>query len=71
MAEIKVAFWNVENLFDTTASSIATDLEFTPAQGWTQAVFDLKVRNIAAIIWAVLSLAHLGKGHFFHHSRKP
>lgn len=50
MAEIKVAFWNVENLFDTTASPIAADLEFTPAQGWTQAVFDLKVKNIAAII---------------------
>jgi len=50
MAEIKVAFWNVENLFDTAASPIAADLEFTPAQGWTQAVFDLKVKNIAAII---------------------
>ncbi|MBI3249101.1 MAG: hypothetical protein HYZ50_21570 [Deltaproteobacteria bacterium] len=50
MTEIKVAFWNVENLFDTTASDIATDLEFTPAQGWTQAVFELKVKNLAAII---------------------
>lgn len=50
MAAIKVAFWNVENLFDTTASPIATDLEFTPAEGWTQAVFDLKVTNIASII---------------------
>lgn len=50
MAEIKVAFWNVENLFDITASPIATDLEFTPEQGWTQEVFDLKVDNIAAII---------------------
>jgi hypothetical protein len=50
MAKIKVAFWNVENLFDITASPIATDLEFTPEQGWTQAVFDLKVENIAAII---------------------
>ena len=50
MAAIKVAFWNVENLFDTMASAIATDLEFTPAQGWTQTVFDLKVANIAAII---------------------
>lgn len=50
MAEIKVAFWNVENLFDITASPIATDLEFTPEQGWTQDVFDLKVKNIAAII---------------------
>jgi len=50
MADIKVAFWNVENLFDITASPIATDLEFTPEQGWTQAVFDLKVKNIASII---------------------
>src|SRR5262245_3221129 len=58
MAEIKVAFWNVENLFDTTASPIAADLEFTPAQGWTQAVFDLKVKNIAAIIKQM----HSGQG---------
>lgn len=50
MAEIKVAFWNVENLFDTTASPIATDLEFTPAQGWTPEVFAVKVKNIASII---------------------
>jgi hypothetical protein len=50
VAEIKVAFWNVENLFDTTASPIAADLEFTPAQGWTQAVFDFKVQQLATII---------------------
>src|SRR5262245_55153264 len=50
MAEIKVAFWNVQNLFDITATAIAADLEFTPAQGWTQSVFDLKVDNLAAII---------------------
>ena len=50
MAEIKVSFWNVENLFDTTASDIAADLEFTPEQGWTQAVFDAKVKNLASII---------------------
>lgn len=50
MAEIKVAFWNVENLFDTTASELATDLEFTPEHGWTPAVFDLKVKNLATII---------------------
>ena len=35
MAEIKVAFWNLQNLFDTTASEIAADLEFTPDDGWT------------------------------------
>jgi hypothetical protein len=33
MPEIKIAFWNVGNLFDTTASELATDLEFTPADG--------------------------------------
>jgi endonuclease/exonuclease/phosphatase family metal-dependent hydrolase len=50
MAEVKVAFWNVENLFDTTASPIAADLEFTPEEGWTQEVFDIKVANLASVI---------------------
>jgi endonuclease/exonuclease/phosphatase family protein len=50
MSEIRVAFWNVENLFDVTASDIAADLEFTPAEGWTQDVFDAKVANLASII---------------------
>ena len=50
MAEIKVAFWNVQNLFDTIASPIAADLEFTPEQGWTAEVFAVKVANVAAII---------------------
>jgi endonuclease/exonuclease/phosphatase family metal-dependent hydrolase len=50
MPDIKIAFWNLQNLFDTTASELATDFEFTPAQGWTQAVFDTKVKNLAAII---------------------
>ena len=50
MPNIKVSFWNVENLFDTTASEIAADLEFTPANGWTQAAYDAKVKNLAAII---------------------
>jgi hypothetical protein len=35
MSEIKIAFWNVGNLFDKTASELATDLEFTPEFGWT------------------------------------
>jgi len=30
MSAINVAFWNVQNLFDTTASPIATDLDYTP-----------------------------------------
>jgi endonuclease/exonuclease/phosphatase family metal-dependent hydrolase len=50
MTEIKIAFWNVQNLFDTTASPIAADLEFTPEQGWTDEVFAIKVTNLANII---------------------
>jgi len=50
MAQVKVAFWNLQNLFDVTASEIAADFEFTPEQGWTQAVFNQKVANLAAII---------------------
>jgi len=50
MTEIKVAFWNVQNLLDTTASPIAADLEFTPEQGWTTEVFAIKVTNLAKII---------------------
>jgi hypothetical protein len=50
MTNIKVAFWNVHNLFDTTASPIATDLEFIPEQGWTEEVFAIKVANLATII---------------------
>ena len=50
MTDIKVAFWNVQNLFDTTASPIATDLEFTPEQGWTEEVFAIKMANLATII---------------------
>lgn len=50
MPDIKIAFWNVENLFDTTASEIAADLEFTPAEGWTQEVYEAKVKNLAEIV---------------------
>ena len=50
MAEFTVGFWNLQNLFDTTASAIAADLEFTPAEGWTDAVLEQKLDNLAAII---------------------
>jgi endonuclease/exonuclease/phosphatase family metal-dependent hydrolase len=58
MTDIKVAFWNLENLFDTTASEIATDLEFTPENGWTEAVFNKKVENLASVI----NMMHDGQG---------
>jgi len=35
MAVIKVASWNLQNLFDTVASDVAADLEFTSAQTGT------------------------------------
>ncbi len=50
MGDIKIAFWNLENLFDTTASEIAADFEFTPEHGWDQAAFEAKVKNLASII---------------------
>ena len=58
MPEIKLAFWNVGNLFDTTASPLATDLEFTPEQGWTPEAFDAKVKALAGVI----KLLHGGTG---------
>jgi endonuclease/exonuclease/phosphatase family metal-dependent hydrolase len=50
MSQIKIAFWNVENLFDATPGDIATDLEFTPAQGWTEEVVEAKLDRLAEVI---------------------
>jgi endonuclease/exonuclease/phosphatase family metal-dependent hydrolase len=50
MEPIKAAFWNLQNLFDVTASDIAADLEFTPAEGWTEEVLDKKFEAIVDII---------------------
>jgi hypothetical protein len=50
MSQLKIAFWNLQNLFDTQLSEIAADLGFTPADGWTQQVYDNKVANLAAVI---------------------
>ena len=58
MAEIKIAFWNLQNLFDTTASEIAADLEFTPEHGWDEDAFEKKITNLATIIRAM----HSGSG---------
>lgn len=58
MPEIKAAFWNLQNLFDITVSDIATDLEFTPDDGWTQAAMDAKIANLAQVI----NLMHGGTG---------
>lgn len=50
MSELNVAFWNLQNLFDTTASPIAADLEFTPSEGWTEAVLEQKFDRLVEII---------------------
>ena len=50
MAEIKIAFWNLQNLFDITISEIAADLGFTPWNGWTEDVLNQKIENLAAVI---------------------
>ncbi|MEO0542935.1 MAG: hypothetical protein AAFY99_03860 [Pseudomonadota bacterium] len=50
MEPIKAAFWNLQNLFDTTATDIAADLEFTPAEGWTNEAVDAKVEALVDII---------------------
>jgi hypothetical protein len=47
---IKIAFWNVGNLFDIEKNEIATDFEFTPEKGWTKEVRDIKVENLSKII---------------------
>jgi hypothetical protein len=47
---IKVAFWNVGNLFDIEKNEIATDFEFTPERGWTKDVRDRKLDNLAKVI---------------------
>ena len=53
MADIRVACWNLQNLFDITASNIAADLEFTPEQGWTADALDKKLTNLAIVIKAM------------------
>ena len=50
MHPIRTAFWNLQNIFDTTVSDIAADLEFTPEEGWTQEALDKKMEAVVEII---------------------
>ena len=61
MTSIKVAFWNLENFFDTTVSEIAADLKFTPENGWDDAAFKAKLTKLAQII-NELCLANAARG---------
>ena len=50
MNDIKIAFWNLGNLFDISSSVTAFVHEFTPDRGWTKEVLDKKVENLAQAI---------------------
>ncbi len=50
MSELKIAFWNLQNLFDVTVSKIAADLDFTPANGWDEQAFRAKITALARVI---------------------
>ena len=45
-----MAFWNLQNLFDIESSAIATDLEFTPVNGWDKRAFLAKISNLAEVV---------------------
>ena len=47
---IKIAFWNLQNLFGTYKNYIATDFEFTPENGWTDNVKNTKLDNLSKVI---------------------
>jgi endonuclease/exonuclease/phosphatase family metal-dependent hydrolase len=51
--EMTVAFWNVENLFDTVDDpKVEKDEEFTPSQPkkWTKERLQIKLKNLARVI---------------------
>jgi len=58
MPTIRVAWWNLENLFDTKDDPISRDFEYTPAEGWTEQAYAAKKANLAA----ALNELHGGQG---------
>jgi Endonuclease/Exonuclease/phosphatase family len=50
MGTIAVAWWNLENLFDTDDDPISQDFEFTKANGWTDEVYAAKRANLAGVL---------------------
>ena len=50
VGQINVAFWNLQNLFDIEASKLASDLDFTPVNGWDRKAFEAKVSNLAEVV---------------------
>ena len=52
---IKICFWNLQNLFDTTLSDLALDFDYTPAKGWDETVRDIKIDNLVKGISSAFS----------------
>jgi endonuclease/exonuclease/phosphatase family metal-dependent hydrolase len=50
MPTLRVAWWNLENLFDTVDDPISRDFEFTPAEGWTPEAYEAKRDNLAGVL---------------------
>jgi len=50
MTDIRIAFWNLENLFDLNSSETALIHEFTPDRGWTEDVLNKKIENLTEVI---------------------
>lgn len=45
-----IAFYNVENLFDTKDDENVNDEEYTPAKGWTNEKYQQKLKNLERVI---------------------
>lgn len=58
MGTINIAWWNLQNFFDTDDDPISKDFEYTAEAGWTQEVFEAKKANLAH----ALNALHGGAG---------
>lgn len=58
MGTINVAWWNLQNFFDTDDDPISKDFDYTEAEGWTEEVFEAKKANLAL----ALNALHDGAG---------
>jgi hypothetical protein len=47
MGTINIAWWNLQNFFDTDDDPISKDFEYSAEAGWTQEVFEAKKANLA------------------------
>jgi len=53
MGSIRVAWWNLQNLFDTDDDPISADLEFTAEHGWRPEAFAARKANLASVLRVV------------------